>query len=131
MADDLGAWAVAWEAAAFGSHGFYGRALAEEHFATDVTDGDAVARRLVDLISPELERLVNRHGSAMVTDAGAGSGLLLQQLAALLPASLAGRVTLRAIDVRSRPVHLPHEIAWVQADVRDVALRVDAGRRRT
>ena len=126
MADDLRAWAVAWEDAAFGSDGFYGRALAEEHFATRVTDGDAVARRLVDLISPDLERLVSRHGSATVTDAGAGSGLLLQQLAAVLPASLAGRVTLRAIDVRARPVHLPDEIAWVHADVRDVGTRVDA-----
>ena len=126
MADDLRAWATAWQDAAFGRNGFYRRTVAEEHFATDVTDGIDVARRLIDLMAPELETIVARHGSATVTDAGAGSGLLVRQLAGLLPSSLIEQVAWRAIDIRARPDDLPAAITWFQLDIRDLGTTVSA-----
>lgn len=121
MPDDVLPWSVAWERAAFGPDGFYRPQHPGSHFATDVMDGDAVARRMARLIEPVTTGLLVTHATVTVTDAGADDGRLLRQLAELMDPALAERITWRAIDIRPRPAGLPAWLSWIQGDVRDLA----------
>jgi SAM-dependent MidA family methyltransferase len=127
--DDVLAWSVAWERAAFGPEGFYRRRRPSEHFGTDVTDRDAVALRLAALAGTVLDRLLGEHDSVAITDVGSDDGSLLRQLASALEPSVVARVQWRAVDVRPRPAELPDWIDWVQQDARSLgnALAPGAG----
>lgn len=129
MADDTQAWSVAWERAAVGSRGFYRTTAgnAESTFATHVTDGDLVARRIAALTVGPLTALLERHRTVTVTDVGAGDGTLLAQLRTLLPRETAQRLTWRAVDVRPRPDRVATSVEWHQGDVRLISPRIAPG----
>jgi SAM-dependent MidA family methyltransferase len=119
--DDLLPWSLAWESASSGPHGFYRRdtGRAEDHFATNVSDDTATARRILDIAGDRIERLLAETGSVSITDVGAGDGQLLRQLAALVPTSWTERLYWRGVDLRSRPGDLPEGTIWTHANVRD------------
>lgn len=127
MADDAVSWSAAWEQSALGPHGFYRSAAghAERTFATHVTTGTVVARRIVMHSAARLEALLSSHDNVVVTDLGAADGTLIAQLMSALPERIGERVRWRAIDVRPRPVGIDERVAWIEADVRDVASRLD------
>jgi SAM-dependent MidA family methyltransferase len=125
--DDTLAWSVAWERAAVGPAGFYQREGPYEHFATSITRSSELAARLAALMSPRLAALIQRYGSATVTDAGAATGVLLQQVRAALDPDIAEQLAWRAVDVRPRPTALPDGIEWVHGDARQIATAVAPG----
>lgn len=129
MSDHAQPWSIAWERAALGRSGFYRRTdgLAEEHFRTDVMDGDRVARRIVQMALRRLVRLCNSGEATTITDAGSADGRLLVQLMGLLPRDLVERLRWRAIDVRERPPGLDARIEWLREDIRAITTAVEPG----
>jgi len=99
-------WGAAMARTLYGPGGFYLRELPGRHFATSAQTpvfAEAVAR-LVD----EVDARLGRPETFTVVDVGAGGGELLERLAGLLDE----RIALRAVELRSRPEHLPARVEW-------------------
>jgi SAM-dependent MidA family methyltransferase len=128
MPDDLLPWSVAWTRASTGPGGFYRSATgrAEDHFATNVSDGPATAQRIVDIAGERLERLVTSGAAVTVTDVGSGSGRLLAQLMSVLGRDLVTRIHWRAVDVRPRPTTIDPAVEWIVGDALGVAQSIEA-----
>lgn len=116
-------WSIAWQLAMTGPAGFYRSqgGQAEQHFATEVTSGDRVARRIIELAAPSLRALP----SVTVTDVGAASGTLVSQLIRLWPTDLPEVTAWRGIDVRAKPERLDPRIEWIVADVTAVDVEIE------
>lgn len=93
-------WQEAWQAALYGSGGFYrsGRAPAA-HFRTSVHASPLFAQALL--------RLLRQAGLDTVVDVGAGGGELLRDLHALDPT-----LRLCGVDVGALPARLPAAVEW-------------------
>lgn len=114
---DVQPWIRAWRAAATGPSGFYRRQSPYAHFTTSVADG-SLARQL----RPYLRRALDDCPELTVVDAGAGTGLLLEQLAGRLDPRDRDRVHWIAVDLRPRPTTLAAGIEWRKADAVEAAL---------
>ena len=102
------AWADAWSRA---NTTFYAHNQAEDHFATSIHADGQVANALASLISQQHQ--VHRDREFFVIDVGSGSGRLLKQLRTRAD----GDVQFLGIDIRERPVDLPHDIQWRQMQI--------------
>jgi SAM-dependent MidA family methyltransferase len=114
-------WEQAWEAAAFGPRGFYINALPYDHFTTSVEQA-VVATDLLPYL-----RVALTNGPVTFIDVGAGTGLLAEQLRALLSPTEAQRTRFLCLDLRPRPLDLTPEIDWIQGDIRETIKRVPTG----
>lgn len=92
-------WKQAWDAALYGSEGFFRRESPAEHFRTSVHASPLFARALLELL--------RAHDLDTVVDVGSGRGELLRHLHALDPS-----LTLLGVEVAARPPDLPSAIDW-------------------
>jgi putative S-adenosyl-L-methionine-dependent methyltransferase len=100
-------WFDAWVESAYGADGFWRVHNPEAHFRTAAASGPMVAEMLATLVD-------RQEGVKTVVDVGAGSGRLLEELAAIRP-----DLRLVGIDLRTRPAGLPAQVDWAQ-DLWDV-----------
>jgi len=100
-------WFDAWVESAYGADGFWRVHSPEAHFRTAAASGPMVAQMLATLVD-------RQEGVRAVVDVGAGSGRLLEELAAIRP-----DLELVGIDLRKRPTDLPEQVDWAQ-DLWDV-----------
>lgn len=92
-------WEQAWQAAQYGTDGFYRRATPGDHFRTSAHVGDP--------LGVALARLARSAGLAAVTDVGAGGGELLTAVQHADPG-----LELMGVDLRGRPTTLPEPVRW-------------------
>ena len=105
-------WRDAWEDALYGPAGFYRRIEGPAgHFRTSVHASGLFARAIAVLLS-RVDDALGGPAALDLVDIGAGRGELLTAVAAILPASLAGRVRLTGVDVVPRPESLPTSVRW-------------------
>jgi SAM-dependent MidA family methyltransferase len=98
-------WERAWHEALYGPRGFYrSDAGPAGHFST-ATHG-ATGR----VLAQALVAMVHERGLSGVVDVGAGRGELLAHLYAVQPG-----LRLTGVDVVSRPVGLPGDVAWLDS----------------
>jgi SAM-dependent MidA family methyltransferase len=114
-------WKQAWEAAAFGPRGFYVNSLPYDHFTTSVEQA-VVATELLPYLQVALT-----NGPVTFIDVGAGTGLLAEQLRALVNPTEAQGTSFLCLDLRPRPQGLAPEIEWIQGDIRETIKQVPAG----
>jgi len=95
----LPSWREAWEAALYGSDGFFLRQRPRDHFRTSAHASPLLARAVLSL--------ARRHGLTTVVDIGAGGGELLTHLHETDPS-----LHLTGIDLAPRPTGLPDSIGW-------------------
>jgi len=100
-------WFDAWMESAYGADGFWRLHSPDAHFRTAAASGPMIAQMLATLVD-------RQDGVSSVIDVGAGSGRLLEELAAIRP-----DLQLTGIDLRTRPAELPQQIGWAQ-DLWDV-----------
>lgn len=117
-------WPVAWQAALYGSGGFYRRPEGPAgHFRTACHAGG-------DLLAAALARLARAAGCTAIVDVGAGRGELLRALAAPGALPPGPGLRLHGADVVGRPPDLPERVGWsvgpqaLPEDVLDGALVV-------
>src|SRR4051812_13752145 len=103
----------------YGPDGFFvrGTDAPAGHFRTSVHASPLFAGALLRLIE-RVDAALGRPAAFDLVDVGAGRGELLTTLVTMLPAGLAGRVRLTAVEVAPRPEPLDPRIAW-RRDVPD------------
>lgn len=94
-------WAVAWEDALYGPHGFYRQNAPARHFRT------AAHASASGLLGAAVARLARATECEAVVDVGAGGGELLAAVSAADPG-----LRCCGVDVASRPERLPRNVAW-------------------
>jgi SAM-dependent MidA family methyltransferase len=95
-------WKQAWDAALYGTEGFFRRESPASHFRTSVHASPLFAAALV--------RMTREAGLETVVDIGAGRGELVSAMRALDPG-----LDLLAVEVAARPPGLDPAIAWTTA----------------
>ena len=97
----------------YGPGGFFVREAGgpAHHFRTSVHASPLFAGALLRLLE-RVDAALRQPRVLDIVDVGAGRGELLTTLHALLPARLADRARLTAVEVAPRPAELPPEIAW-------------------
>ena len=93
-------WALAWQEALYGPHGFYRHQAPSGHFATSAQGLPGAGRLLAEAVLA----LAHRHGCSRIVDVGAGRGELLGHLRNLAP-----DLHLTGVDVVERPAGLDVE----------------------
>jgi SAM-dependent MidA family methyltransferase len=101
-------------AALYGPSGFYRTNSPAQHFRTSANAGPLLAASLVPLVVAVDESL-GQPRRLEIVDVGAGDGRLLSALHQALPAELAGRTQVTAVELRPRPTGLPSDVGWLTA----------------
>jgi SAM-dependent MidA family methyltransferase len=91
---------------------FVGTDRPAEHFRTSVHASPLFAGALGRLLV-RVDEALGRPAVLDVVDIGAGRGELLVALAFAAPGDLRDRLRLTAVELASRPAHLPPEVGWV------------------
>jgi len=106
-------WVTAWQLALYGPDGFFssGRGAPGSDFRTSSTAGPAFAGALARL-AVRVDEALGRPPAFDLVEVGAGRGRLLLDTAGALPANLAARTRLTAVELAPRPPDLPPEVAW-------------------
>ena len=106
-------WVTAWLLALYGPDGFFssGRGAPGSDFRTSSTAGPAFAGALARL-AVRVDEALGRPPAFDLVEVGAGRGRLLLDTAGALPADLAARTRLTAVELAPRPPELPPEVAW-------------------
>ncbi len=94
----LVSWRTAWDAALYGSAGFFRTSRPGDHFRTSAHIGT---------FATAVAELARRSSARSVVDLGCGGGELLTALHALLPG-----VELIGVEVADRPGTLPDDVRW-------------------
>ncbi|MEN3304136.1 MAG: hypothetical protein V7603_338 [Micromonosporaceae bacterium] len=97
--------------ALYGPGGFYLTRAPGEHFRTSVHAAPLFAGALARLLE-RVDRALDHPDRLDVVDVGAGRGELLLALLGAVPAALAGRLRLTAVERAPRPRDLPASIGW-------------------
>jgi SAM-dependent MidA family methyltransferase len=84
------------------------------HFRTSVHASPLFASAVGRLLE-RVDAALGRPSAVDVVDVGAGRGELLGALAGAVPAPLAARLRLTAVELAPRPVGLPPSIAWASS----------------
>ncbi len=95
-------WKNAWDAALYGSGGFFRRESPAAHFRTSVHASPLFAQAVV--------RLARDAGLDTIVDVGAGRGELLAEAHRVDPS-----LTLLGVEVAQRPADLPDAVDWTSA----------------
>ena len=113
MVSGVTGWRAAMTAGLYGPGGFFtdGRSGPSQHFRTSAHASSLFAVALLRLVE-RVDAALGRPKRFDLVDVGAGRGELLTMLRALLPADLAGRARLTAVEVAPRPAELDPAIAW-------------------
>jgi SAM-dependent MidA family methyltransferase len=105
-------WRTAMERALYGENGFYRRGeRPTEHFRTSVHASPRFAAAIARLLV-EVDALLGHPDRLDVVDIGAGSGRLLSNILACVPADLAPRLAPTAVEIAPRPPDCPDQITW-------------------
>ncbi|GAA4223431.1 SAM-dependent methyltransferase [Actinomadura meridiana] len=100
------------ERALYGDNGFYRRGeRPAEHFRTSVNASPRFAAAIARLLV-EVDALLGHPDHLDVVDIGAGSGGLLTNILACVPADLAPRLAPTAVEIAPRPPDCPDRITW-------------------
>ncbi|GAA2405630.1 SAM-dependent methyltransferase [Actinomadura vinacea] len=103
------------ERALYGPDGFYRRGeRPAEHFRTSVHVSGRFAAALARVLV-EVDAALGRPDRLDLVDVGAGSGRLLTGVAANVPAELAERLALTAVEIAPRPAGIPARVRWRDA----------------
>ena len=113
MVSGVTGWRAAMTAGLYGPGGFFtdGRSGPSQHFRTSAHASSLFAVALLRLVE-RVDAALGRPKRFDLVDVGAGRGELLTMLRALLPADLAGRARLTAVEVAPRPAELDPAIGW-------------------
>lgn len=105
-------WRDAMSAALYGPAGFFvAGAGPAAHFRTSVHASPLVGAAMLRLLD-RVDAALGRPPRLDVVDVGAGRGELLDTLARLAPAALAGRLRLTAVELAPRPPGLAAAVDW-------------------
>jgi SAM-dependent MidA family methyltransferase len=105
-------WRTAMERALYGEDGFYRRGeRPDEHFRTSVHASSRFAGALGRLLA-EVDTALQHPARLDLVDVGAGRGRLLTTIATAVPAELAGRLRLTAVEIAPRPPGTPDGVCW-------------------
>jgi SAM-dependent MidA family methyltransferase len=115
-------------AALYGPGGFFvAGSPPSAHFRTSGLASPVFAQALLRLVAA-VDDALGSPPALDVVDVGAGRGELLRTLAALAPASLAGRMRLVAVELAPRPPTLPTAVEWLSrapSRIRGVLLAIE------
>jgi SAM-dependent MidA family methyltransferase len=122
-ADAVGGWR-GWRAAAqealYGPHGFYRRPEGPAgHFRTSVHASPLFARAVARLLC-RVDEALERPARLDFVDMAAGRGELAAGVLAVLPAEVAARARVRAVEIAARPEGLDPRIEWLAEPPEDV-----------
>ena len=106
-------WEQAWAEALYGPDGFFstGRGAPGSDFRTSATAGAVFARALARL-AVRVDEALGHPPAYDLVEVGAGRGRLLLDVAAAVPAGLAARARLTAVELAPRPPDLPPAVTW-------------------
>ncbi|MGK5695970.1 SAM-dependent methyltransferase [Streptomyces sp. URMC 128] len=105
-------WCAAAQEALYGPGGFYRRAEGPAgHFRTSVHASPLFARAVAELLC-RVDEALGRPVTLDFVDMAAGRGELAAGVLAALPADVAARTRVYAVEVAGRPAGLDHRIEW-------------------
>ncbi|MFI1726839.1 SAM-dependent methyltransferase [Streptomyces sp. NPDC020489] len=113
-------WRAATEAALYGPDGFYRRPEGPAgHFRTSVHASPLFAGAVVRLLG-RVDEALGRPVTLDFVDMAAGRGELAAGVLAALPADLAARTRVYAVDLADRPPALDHRVEWLSEPPRGI-----------
>ncbi|MEV0979842.1 SAM-dependent methyltransferase [Streptomyces sp. NPDC049915] len=113
-------WRAAAEDALYGAQGFYRRPEGPAgHFRTSVHASPLFARAVAALLG-RVDEALGRPAVLDFVDMAAGRGELAAGVLAALPAEVAARTRVRAVEVAARPAGLDHRIEWLPEPPRGI-----------
>jgi SAM-dependent MidA family methyltransferase len=107
-------WRTAMQRALYGPDGFFtrpDRPGSAGHFRTSANASPLFATALLRFVVA-VDEALGRPDPLDVVDIGAGRGHLLRRIAVLVPAYLAQRLRLTAVELAARPVDLSDAVQW-------------------
>jgi SAM-dependent MidA family methyltransferase len=105
-------WRAAAETALYGRHGFYRRSEGPAgHFRTSVHASPLFARAVARLLC-RVDEALGRPAELAFVDMAAGRGELASGVLSALPAEVAARARVHAVEIAGRPESLDHRIEW-------------------
>ncbi len=111
-AEEWRGWGAATEEALYGPDGFYRRPEGPAgHFRTSVHASPLFARAVARLLC-RVDRALGRPAALDFVDMAAGRGELAAGVLASLPADVAARTRVHAVEIAARPEGLDDRIAW-------------------
>ncbi|MEU3843071.1 SAM-dependent methyltransferase [Streptomyces sp. NPDC028635] len=113
-------WRAATEEALYGAHGFYRRPEGPAgHFRTSVHASPLFARAVAALLV-RVDEALGRPAGLDFVDMAAGRGELAAGVLAALPAEVARRTRVCAVEIAARPAGLDHRIEWLTEPPREI-----------
>ncbi|GAA1920847.1 SAM-dependent methyltransferase [Streptantibioticus ferralitis] len=113
-------WREATERALYGPDGFFRRPEGPAgHFTTSVHASPRYAAAVTELLD-RVDKALGCPGEVALVDIGAGRGELLHGVLECVPAKLAGRLTLYAVERAGRPDGVDPRIQWCSGPPRGV-----------
>jgi SAM-dependent MidA family methyltransferase len=110
-------WRTAMERALYGPEGFFVRHAPAEHFRTSVHASPLFAEAVAALLR-RVDAALGHPGELDFVDMGAGRGELAAGVLGALPAAVAARVRVHAVERAARPEGLDPRVAWTPAPPR-------------
>jgi len=104
-------WRAAMERALYGPGGFFVRHAPAEHFRTSVHASPLYARAVAALLQ-RVDAALGRPAELDFVDMAAGRGELAAGVLAALPAAVADRLRVHAVERAARPEGLDPRVAW-------------------
>lgn len=110
---ELRSWREATQEALYGASGFYLSARPVAHFRTSVHTGSALFATAIAALLAQVDAALHHPDPIDLVDVGAGAGELLVSVAATVPATLAQRLRLVAVERGNRPHDLAAAVTWL------------------